>query len=164
MCLAALLVLLVSSCGHRERGFVHVENGQFVRDGKIINFIGTNFWYGPILGSEGRGGNRTRLEKELDILKELGLTRAMSMDAELFGLSKEGLPLYINQVLQKAKVITNEHGTKAAAMTQVTIMMTSARPVEKKKLYLDRPFFYMILDTETGIPLFTGAVYNPAAE
>jgi len=99
-----------------------------------------------------------------DILKELGLTRAMSMDAELFGLSKEGLPLYINQVLQKAKVITNEHGTKAAAMTQVTIMMTSARPVEKKKLYLDRPFFYMILDTETGIPLFTGAVYNPAAE
>lgn len=95
-----------------------------------------------------------------DVLKEMGLKRAMSSQAELYGLSAEGLPLCIDQVLQKAKVITNEHGTKAAAMTQVSIRLTSARPVEKKIVHLDRPFFYMILDTETGIPLFTGVVYN----
>lgn len=95
-----------------------------------------------------------------DILKEMGLTKAMSAQAELYGLSENGLPLYIDQVLQKAKVITNEHGTKAAAMTQISIKMTSARPVEKKIVHLDRPFFYMILDTDTGIPLFTGIVYN----
>jgi len=96
----------------------------------------------------------------LDVLGDMGLKRAMSSQAELYGLSAEGLPLCIDQVLQKAKVITNEHGTKAAAMTQVSIRLTSARPVEKKIVHLDRPFFYMILDMETGIPLFTGAVYD----
>lgn len=96
----------------------------------------------------------------LDVLKEMGLKRAMSSQAELYGLSAEGLPLYIDQILQKAKVITNEHGTRAAAMTQVMVNMMSARPEKKEVVHLDRPFFYMILDMETGIPLFTGAVYD----
>ena len=95
-----------------------------------------------------------------DILKDMGLEKAMSSQAELYGLSAEGLPLYIDQVLQKAKVITNEHGTRAAAMTQVMVNMMSARPEKKEVVHLDRPFFYMILDMETGIPLFTGAVYD----
>ena len=105
ICLAALLVLLVSSCGRRERGFVHVENGQFVRDGEIINFIGTNFWYGPILGSEGRGGNRTRLEKELDILKELGLTNLRIL---VGSDGPEGVAYKVEPVLQKAPGIYND--------------------------------------------------------
>jgi mannan endo-1,4-beta-mannosidase len=63
---------LLAGCA-AERDFVHVEDGQFVRDGEKMNFVGTNFWYGPILGSEGRGGNRGRLEKELDLLDDLGL-------------------------------------------------------------------------------------------
>ncbi len=95
-----------------------------------------------------------------DILKKMGLKKAISNQAELYGLSAEGLPLYIDRILQKAKVINNEHGTKAAAMTEVTIRLMSFRPEEKKEVHLDRPFFYMILDTETGIPLFTGAVYD----
>ena len=35
--------------------------------------IGTNFWYGAILGSEGEGGDRERLHKELDFLKSIGI-------------------------------------------------------------------------------------------
>ena len=66
-----LAAVMISGCAG-ERGFVRVEDGQFVRDGERINFIGTNFWYGSILASEGRGGNRNRLEKELDLLNELG--------------------------------------------------------------------------------------------
>ena len=42
----------------KERGFVTVRNGEFVRDGDTLNFVGTNFWYGPMIASEGRGGNR----------------------------------------------------------------------------------------------------------
>ena len=57
-----------------NRGFVKVENGQFVLDGKPISYVGTNFWYGPLIASEGRGGNRERLHKELDALKEIGVT------------------------------------------------------------------------------------------
>lgn len=37
-------------------------------------FIGTNFWYGPILGSTGPGGDRARLCAELDTLCSIGVT------------------------------------------------------------------------------------------
>lgn len=37
-------------------------------------FIGTNLWYGAILGSTGQGGDRQRLNQELDTLQALGIT------------------------------------------------------------------------------------------
>lgn len=36
-------------------------------------FIGTNLWYGAILGSTGQGGDRDRLNQELDTLHALGM-------------------------------------------------------------------------------------------
>ncbi|MBR2128492.1 MAG: beta-mannosidase, partial [Bacteroidales bacterium] len=77
--LISAIAVLVLMCGCStkyidERGFVKVEDGEFVLDGKVLSFVGTNFWYGPILGSEGRGGNRERLDKELDMLKSIGVT------------------------------------------------------------------------------------------
>lgn len=53
--------------------FVTTEGVNFIKDGQPYRFIGTNFWYAPILGSEGEGGDRERLMKELDTFKELGL-------------------------------------------------------------------------------------------
>lgn len=73
--LAALLFFLVA-CAPRPAGhsFIKVNaDGQFVRDGKPYYFVGANFWYGAILGSEGEGGNRERLHKELDFLKSIGI-------------------------------------------------------------------------------------------
>lgn len=49
------------------------ENGLLIRGGKPYYFVGTNFWYGAILGSEGEGGDRKRLVKELDFLKSIGI-------------------------------------------------------------------------------------------
>ena len=37
--------------------FVRVADGHFVRNGKPYYYVGTNFWYGAILGSEGRGSS-----------------------------------------------------------------------------------------------------------
>ncbi|MBO4455505.1 MAG: beta-mannosidase [Bacteroidales bacterium] len=54
--------------------FVCVQDGQFIRNGKPYTYIGTNFWYGPILASEGQGGDMERLARELDTLKALGMT------------------------------------------------------------------------------------------
>lgn len=48
-------------------------NGQFLKNGEPYYYIGTNFWYGAILASEGEGGNRVRLEKELDSLSAIGV-------------------------------------------------------------------------------------------
>ncbi|MCR4809007.1 MAG: cellulase family glycosylhydrolase [Prevotella sp.] len=53
--------------------FVQRQGSSFVVDGHDYRFVGTNFWYGAILGSEGQGGNRERLCRELDKLHELGL-------------------------------------------------------------------------------------------
>ncbi len=53
--------------------FVKVNNGHFERDGKPYYYVGTNFWYGAILGSEGQGGDRKRLCKELDYMKSMGI-------------------------------------------------------------------------------------------
>lgn len=74
-----LLMILLSFLGgcapkQAEHSFIEVNaDGQFVRDGKPYYFVGTNFWYGAILGSEGEGGNRERLHKELDFLKSIGI-------------------------------------------------------------------------------------------
>jgi len=46
--------------------FVRMKNHQFYVNGKPCYYIGTNFWYGAILGSKGEGGNRERLIRELD--------------------------------------------------------------------------------------------------
>ena len=74
--LLTVLLFLLGACAPKpaEHSFIKVSaDGQFVRDGKPYYFVGTNFWYGAILGSEGEGGNRERLHKELDFLKSIGI-------------------------------------------------------------------------------------------
>ena len=62
-----VLVCLVASAKEPKKkvvnkdNFVTVNDGHFYRDGKPYYYVGTNFWYGAILGSEGQGGNRQRL-------------------------------------------------------------------------------------------------------
>ena len=70
----AAVVCACSVRDERSSEFVRVENGQFVRGEDTLSFVGTNFWYGPLIASEGRGGNRERLHKELDALKSIGVT------------------------------------------------------------------------------------------
>ncbi len=57
-----------------ESDFVTVQDGHFLKNGHPYTYIGTNFWYGPILASDGQGGDPARLARELDTLKSLGLT------------------------------------------------------------------------------------------
>ncbi len=82
--LTLLLVMLIASltaCKNTNKStdqetaspFVQRQGSSFVVDGHDYRFVGTNFWYGAILGSEGQGGNRERLCRELDKLHELGL-------------------------------------------------------------------------------------------
>ena len=52
---AALAFFAGCTAQYRDlRGFVKVDNGQFVLDGKTVSYVGTNFWYGPLIASEGR--------------------------------------------------------------------------------------------------------------
>lgn len=74
--LVAFVSLLLGACTPEPVGtsFITVSpDGQFMRYGKPYYYVGANFWYGAILGSEGEGGNRKRLHKELDFLKSIGV-------------------------------------------------------------------------------------------
>lgn len=62
------------SSGQQERAFVTQKDGQLFIGDSAYYFIGTNFWYGAILGSTGEGGNRDRLHQELDFMQENGIT------------------------------------------------------------------------------------------
>ncbi len=79
--LFAVMALFTISCIQKktnevsnESAFVKQKDGHFVIGDKPYYFIGTNYWYGAILGSTGEGGNRDRLLKELDFMKENGVT------------------------------------------------------------------------------------------
>ena len=99
------------SCGPKEgsssaaSSFVRVENGLFVCDNYPSHFIGTNFWYGAILGSEGEGGDRVRLEAELDTLKALGMTNLRVL---VGGDGPDGIPTRVSPTLQKESGVYND--------------------------------------------------------
>lgn len=63
----------VTATAGTPAGFVTVDDGRFMIDGKEYRYAGTNFWYGAILASEGTGGDRTRLERELDAMQKTGI-------------------------------------------------------------------------------------------
>lgn len=72
------ILLLVSCNGNKktdysETAFVSLKDGHFVVGDSAYYFIGTNYWYGAVLASEGQGGNRERLLKELDFMNEIGV-------------------------------------------------------------------------------------------
>lgn len=106
--LLTVLLFLLGACAPKpaEHSFIKVNaDGQFVRDGKPYYFVGANFWYGAILGSEGEGGNRERLHKELDFLKSIGINNLRV----LVGADGEnGIKTRVESSLQVAPGVYND--------------------------------------------------------
>lgn len=90
-----------------------------------------------------------------DFLIALGMPRAFSGAAEFDKLVQDA-GLSIGFVRHKAVVKVNEEGTEAAAAT-IVAMPASAPP----SFIIDRPFFFAIQDSDSGMVLFMGAVYAP---
>lgn len=69
-----LLVTFLSliSCASNAQKFITVKGNEFYKNGKPYHYIGTNYWYGSLIGT--KNGNRARLKKELDELKANGIT------------------------------------------------------------------------------------------
>ena len=71
------LLTLLSACTVKQAetsSWVQVKGHQFYVNDKPLYFVGANYWHGAILASTGRGGNRERLIKELDLMKACGIT------------------------------------------------------------------------------------------
>ena len=98
-----------------------------------------------------------------DNLKAMGMTDAFHWETADFGAigSSPSGPLYISKVLHRTFISVDGKGTKAAAATAVEMPAGCAAPIEPDPIpvvYLDRPFLYMLVDLETNLPAFIGAV------
>lgn len=83
--------------------FVTVKGHQFIANGKPHYYIGTNYWYGSLLGLEkDRKRGIERLRKELDFLKANGVTNLRLIagaegSGPLNGVTRVGPPLQPEQ-------------------------------------------------------------------
>ena len=95
------------------------------------------------------------------VLSAMGMGAAFDPDIADFsslGTATDG-NIYIDQVIHKTYIKVGEKGTRAGAATVVAMNKAEAgEPVEPKRVYLDRPFVYMIIDCENNVPIFIGAL------
>ena len=95
-----------------------------------------------------------------EILKTMGMDIAFDPYRANFSKINKDAELYISDVLHKTFVEVNEEGTEAAAVTSVTVGVTSIGG-GGFVMRLDRPFLFFIHENRSQTILFMGKVLNP---
>ena len=94
-------------------------------------------------------------------VKELGMKSAFDGRANFNGIAEK---LCISEIIHKTYIDVNESGTEAAAVTAV-ICELGASPnsfkVKEISMVVDRPFFFVLSDDESNIPVFMGVITEP---
>ncbi len=94
-------------------------------------------------------------------LKELGMKSAFGTGADFSGVADQ---LFVSKIIHKTYIDVNESGTEAAAVTAV-ICELGASPnsfkVKEISMIVDRPFFFVLSDDESNIPVFMGVITEP---
>lgn len=96
----------------------------------------------------------------VETLSALGLTLPFDAGADFTGISPGNL--WIGSGVHAADIEVDEWGTVAAAATAIGFK-TSLPPPPDAVIRADRPFLYLIRDTESGTVLFLGRVVDPVA-
>lgn len=92
-------------------------------------------------------------------LKKMGIETAYTPAADFKGISATG-PLTLGTVKQKCYIDVTEEGTEAAAVTSAQVRLTSVSPKPVARMTVDRPFLFIISDSQTDNILFVGKVVN----
>ena len=84
----------------------------------------------------------------VETLKQMGMVFPFDKSKADFSNISNHVSLYIDDVRHKTYLKVNEEGSEAAAVTAVTMKVTSARPNMDipKMMVVDRPFLFMIKD------------------
>lgn len=96
-----------------------------------------------------------------EVLQKMGMPNAFNpgmADFSGLGTSSAG-NIFISRVLHKTFISVGEKGTKAGAATVIETK-NECIMLEPKTVCLDRPFVYMLIDCETGIPFFIGTMMD----
>jgi serine protease inhibitor len=95
----------------------------------------------------------------VDELETLGMTDAFNASAaNLSGISDKA-QLVVSEVKHKSYIKVDERGTEAAAVTGITIEVTSVGP--DNSFRVDHPFVFAIREKDTQAILFIGKVNDP---
>ena len=72
--------------------------------------------------------------------------------------------LLLEQAFQQTRLLVDEAGTVAAALTEAAVMRAAAHPAPRrtKRFVCDRPFVLRIVDLDSGAAVFEAAVLDPA--
>ncbi|MBP5278443.1 MAG: serpin family protein [Prevotella sp.] len=97
----------------------------------------------------------------IGMLKAMGINRVFTDMADLPNMCEERDDIYISKMRQKAKILVNEEGAEAAAVTVAETRDTSALPsdptaIPKADFHATRPFVYLIREKSSGVILFVG--------
>ena len=97
-------------------------------------------------------------------LKALGIKAAFDPAKADFSGMFSG-QLFLSEVQQRTFVKVDEEGTEAAAVTAVrgTYGTTHEKPPKPFQMVVDRPFLFLIEDSQTGVILFMGVIFDPGA-
>lgn len=90
-----------------------------------------------------------------DALQSLGMVTAFdpqNADLTTMGQAKNGLPLHVSRTLHDVYLKMDEKGVEGAAVTTIGVGTTSLPPA----LQFNKPFLYLIVDHQYGLPLFIG--------
>ena len=96
-----------------------------------------------------------------DMLSSLRLDNLFSSNADFSGIADQNVN--VDTILQKTKLELDENGTKAAAVTAVTMECMSAAVEDEpiiKTVELTRPFAFLIYDRNNDEILFIGKVIS----
>ena len=103
-------------------------------------------------------------KKIKDTLISMGLETIFSeTNADLSNMLNNHPDAYVNEAIHKTYIKVDEKGTKAAAVTYFGVKDT-AMPIGEKEyinIKFNRPFIYLIKDTQSNEILFFGVVYDP---
>jgi serpin B len=96
-------------------------------------------------------------------LGELGMSECFREGANFKNISD--VPLFIDDVLHKTYIKTDEKGAEAAAVTSVEIALCDMGTTPKLEftMRVDRPFLFVIHERMSGAILFLGKVLDPTA-
>jgi len=95
-----------------------------------------------------------------DMFQSMNVSRVFSQQAEL-GRISDDTPLGISSILHNSVIEVTKEGTEGAAATGIELVFFSASFAGEKEVIVDRPFIFVLEDTEHNIPLLVGRVVSP---
>ncbi|CAG0883367.1 unnamed protein product [Cyprideis torosa] len=88
------------------------------------------------------------------LLESLGVCNFFGPEANLSRMIPD-LNVFLNEAVHQAKLIVNEKGTEAAAVTFLTTTKSST------SFHANHPFIYVIMDDDNAVPIFMGRIVRP---